>query len=125
MNKDNIIRVPIKDLHFKKKAETLPAELVDRIIIIHEVFKDYLSTTLEKTIDNFKYDSHPEKEVCIWEHMASTIITLKRQEGWAEEKMKAAVKVVLCLSMGEIQENTLSEEDTKKIIATWVDRTPR
>ena len=37
MNDDNVKMVPIDDLKFEKRAETLPAELIDRIAQIHGV----------------------------------------------------------------------------------------
>lgn len=121
---DDVKMVPIKDLHFKKQTNALPAELVDRITLIHYVFRDYLSVTLDKTIDNFKYDKHPESEIQVWEHMASVILTLKYQHNWSEDMLKGAVKVVLGLSTGMIQNNDLDKESTERIVEIWNSREP-
>ena len=51
--------------------------------------------------------------------MASIILTLKYQQGWPDEKVAAAVKVVLGLSMGAIQGNTLDEASTQQIVTLW------
>ncbi len=122
---DNIQMVPIDDLSFTKRTDALPAELIDRIVLIHNVFRDYLSVTLEKTIDNFKYDINPEQEIRVWEHMASVILALKYQENWPADKIALAVKVVLGLSMGAVQDNELNVQDTDQIKSLWNKRTPR
>ncbi len=122
---DGTRMVPIEDLHFKKQANQLPAELIDRITLIYYVFRDYLSVTLEKTIDNFKYDKDPEREIRIWEHMASVILALKYQHNWTDDKLKSAAKVLLGLSTGAIQDNDLDKESTEEIINSWNNREPR
>lgn len=123
---DNDTRmVSINDLSFEKQTAVLPADLVDRITLIHHAFRGYLSATLDETIDNFKYDQHPENEIRVWEHMASVILTLQYQFGWPHEKVAAAVKVVLGLSMGAIQENSLDANSTEQIIELWRPQTLR
>ena len=124
MNDDNVKMVPIDDLKFEKRAEALPAELIDRIALIYHTFQPYLSVSLEQTIDNFKYDTHPEQEIALWEKMGRTILILKHQEHWSEEVITKAVKVVIGLSMGQIQGNELNEEETQRVIAIWNDRQP-
>lgn len=119
---DNTRIVPIKDLHFSKQTNTLPAELIDRITLIHHSFRDYLSVPLEKTIDNFKYDKNPESEIRVWEHMAGVLLTLKYQDNWSEDKLKSAVKVVLGISTGMIQDNDLDKESTEHIVEIWNNR---
>jgi hypothetical protein len=124
MNDDNVKMVPIDDLRFEKRAETLPAELIDRIILIHHTFQPYLSVSLEQTIDNFKYDTHPEQEIALWERMGRTVLTLTYQDSWPEDKIAKVVKVILGLSMGQVQGNELDEEDMQRVIAIWSDRQP-
>lgn len=121
---DDAHMIPIEDLHFQKKTTTLPPELIDRITLIHHVFRDYLSATLDETIENFKYDTDPESEIRVWEHMASVVLALKYQFNWPPEKMIPAVKVVLGLSMGSIQDNSLDASSTEQIMAIWTNRKP-
>lgn len=125
MAKDDIQMVPIDDLHFEKKADSLPAELINRITLIYHTFRPYLNASLEQTIDNFKYDTNPDKEIALWERMGQTVLTLKYQDNWTDEKIAMAVKVVLGLSMGQIQGNELGEEDTQRVVAIWADRNPK
>jgi hypothetical protein len=117
--------VPVDDLKFQKRTEELPADLIDRITLIHHAFRDYLSVTLEETIDNFKYDAQPENEIRVWEHMAKTVLTLRYELGWPPEKVAAAVKVVLGLSMGAVQDNTLDQASTEQVVAAWNKRDPQ
>ena len=124
MNDDNVKMVPIDDLKFEKRAETLPAELIDRIALIYHTFQPYLSVSLEQTIDNFKYDTHPEQEIALWERMGRTVLTLTYQDSWPEDKIAKVVKVILGLSMGQVQGNELDEEDMQRVIAIWSDRQP-
>ncbi|CEG29450.1 toll/interleukin-1 receptor domain-containing protein [Bacillus sp. B-jedd] len=65
----------IEDM-FPLRHEKLPKQLINRIKLVHNVFKDYYDISLEKTINNFKYDTNPEREVKIWEAMASTYFDL-------------------------------------------------
>ena len=125
MNDDNVKMVPIDDLKFEKRAETLPAELIDRIALIYHTFQPYLSVSLEQTIDNFKYDTHPEQEIALWERMGRTVLTLTYQDSWPEDKIAKVVKVILGLSMGQVLGNELDEEDMQRVIAIWSDRQPR
>lgn len=125
MTSDDIQMVPIDDLNFEKKADSLSAELIDRITLIYHTFRPYLNASLEQTIDNFKYDTNPDKEIALWERMGQTVLTLKYQDNWPDEKITKGVKVVLGLSMGQIEGNELGDEDTQRIVAIWSNRQPR
>ena len=50
----------------------LPKELIERIEKFQKTFGEIYPVSVEKTIDNFKRDTHPEREVKIWEAMAET-----------------------------------------------------
>lgn len=51
------------------RHETLPQELVVRIRNIHFVLQDLFGDALSETMDNFRRDIDPEKEVRIWERV--------------------------------------------------------
>lgn len=53
------------------RHSVLPAALVDRIRAYKQILGDADSTSLHRAIDNFKRDANPEREVEIWEHIAS------------------------------------------------------
>ena len=125
MNDDQLETVAIDSVDFEQRNDVLPPELVDRITLIHHAFRDYLSVTLEKTIDNFKYDADPEREVRVWEHMAQVVLTLRYRDEWPEEKVGEAAGDVLSLSMGGPMESGLSDQEKRYIEAVWQDRQPQ
>lgn len=49
----------------------LPAALVDRIRAYKQILGDADPTSLDRAIDNFKRDANPERELEIWERIAS------------------------------------------------------
>ncbi|MGG1611451.1 toll/interleukin-1 receptor domain-containing protein [Paenibacillus phoenicis] len=61
---------------FPVRHAKLPKQLINRIKLVHHLFKDFYDITLEQTIDNFKHDTNPEREVSIWEAIASTYFDL-------------------------------------------------
>ena len=54
-----------------QKHESLPDDLIVRIINFKKIIGDVEVTTIEQTIQNFKHDTHPEREVAIWEWIAN------------------------------------------------------
>lgn len=77
-NKGEQIDIDINQIEdmFPVRHEKLPYQLINRIKLVHNVFKDYYDISLEKTINNFKHDTNPEREVIIWEAIASTYYDL-------------------------------------------------
>jgi hypothetical protein len=116
---DELRSVPIDELHFTKRTDNLPPELVNRITLVHHAFRDYLSPTLAETINNFTFDEHPEQEVEIWERMAAVAIALRYEHAWPTSKMASAVKAVVGLSVGTLEQGELSDDETAKIIELW------
>ena len=51
------------------KHAMLPDELVERIKKFKELLGDVDKATLDETIDNFKRDMHPEKEIRIFKYL--------------------------------------------------------
>ncbi len=80
---------------------TLPAETIDRIKKFKELLEDVDKATLDETIDNFKRDIHPEKEVKIWEHIASVYNAYITEKSITDFTTRREVfSVILRLSMG-------------------------
>jgi len=52
------------------RHEDLAPDLVDRIKALKQVLGDVEPSSLEATIENFRRDMHPEREVDIWERIA-------------------------------------------------------
>ena len=103
----------------------LPDELVERIKKFKELLGDVDKSTLDETIDNFKRDMHPEKEVRIWEHIASVYnayITEKSITDFATRR--EIFSIILRLSMGmELKDfkniKILNKEQLENIIYNY------
>ena len=50
----------------------LPGHLVRRITAFKEILAEVDNMSLEEVLDDFRRDAHPEKEVAVWERLAST-----------------------------------------------------
>src|SRR5947209_2190242 len=48
----------------------LPAVMLERIAAFKKILADVDTTTLEATVENFKRDQHPERELGVWERIA-------------------------------------------------------
>ena len=82
----------------------LPATLLVRIQNIWFSTHDVVSVSLEKTIENFQRDLHPEKEVEIWERIISAanvaIDALKKNDSATRQQL---FKVLFPLAEGDSQ----------------------
>lgn len=52
----------------------LTAALIDRIRKLEETFAEVYPATLDEWLDGFKRDENPEREIAIWEQMASAYV---------------------------------------------------
>jgi hypothetical protein len=43
-----------------------------RIAAIHRTFSEILPRSLEQSLQDFRKDMHPEREIVVWENMATT-----------------------------------------------------
>jgi hypothetical protein len=51
---------------------TLPDDFIARVKAFKAILEDVDTAPIEKTIDDFKRDEHPEAELVIWERIANT-----------------------------------------------------
>ena len=108
------------------RHDRLPHSYLNRILVIYWTFSEYLSISQEETIENFKRDLHPEREIEIWERMAAVILALKCKHGWDKQKIKAAIGLALMLSTGPLTdefvgETKLSDSEIQLAINLWDD----
>ena len=108
------------------RHDQLPDSYLNRILVIYWIFSEYLSISQEETIDNFKRDLHPEREIEVWERMAAVILALKYDHGWNKEKIKTATGLALMLSTGPLTDKLagdtkLSDDEIQVIIDLWGD----
>ena len=50
----------------------LPGELLERIKAFKHILGAVEPASLDQTIENFKRDAHPDREVAVWERIART-----------------------------------------------------
>lgn len=94
------VAVPLSQL---KKAPVgtsqLTSALIDRMRIVHAVFREVNDVSLIQTIENFSRDAHPEVELEVWENMVRVYIELDAQFGLTHVQKQEAFKLILFRSM--------------------------
>lgn len=79
----------------------LPDDLLERIKVFTEILSEVDKTTLEASIDGFKRDANPEKEVIIWERIANTYqLYIAHNAIEALATRKEVFSILLGVSMG-------------------------
>lgn len=121
-----IKRVPISDLKPGPiRHNKLPSSFINRIKVIHNTFSDVLNISLEETIENFKRDLHPGREILIWEHVMGAYIDVTKNKNWNRNKKKEALGLLLVnssgpLSLGDIKSvKYLSKKEVDEILCQW------
>lgn len=96
---------------------------------IHRVFSEVNATSLKETIDNFKSDRNPDREIAIWSGMADAYerFTLNKHIEEYDKKMEA-FQLLLVRSMMTEEEiiqkmefSYLSADDVKEIFSYYTD----
>jgi len=107
------------------RHSVFPKILLSRINLVRHVFLEMLPGTLEETIEDFRRDTHPEQEICVWEAMASVYLDFKRECKPDAARRNAAFNVLLHLSTGPLPTRPrrrwplLSASDVKFIRERW------
>ena len=93
--------VDIKDLKPSNiRQEVLPNGFIERVRKYKEILKDVETSSLELTVSNFQRDLHPEKELIIWENIASIYqeilketpkLTTRKKKGLFVEILKSTM----------------------------------
>jgi len=79
----------------------LPNEIINRIGLFHRVIGTASGISLERTIENFKRDLHPEKELLVWEAMSITFLEITENYKLYDNDSQAEVfKILLGYTMG-------------------------
>lgn len=96
-------KVLLKDLKIDDTIRTplLPTGAVNRIVSFKKIFVEVEKMTLEQAILNFQQDINPEREIAIWEYMASVYKEfLKGFPKLTIKEKKEAFSLLLRMSMG-------------------------
>lgn len=90
----------------------LSSELTNRIRLFHNILGKISKIPLNKTIENFKRDMHPERELKVWEALAvsySEIIQKHKIEN--PEAQEEVYTILLGFSMGIVPKETRFAND--------------
>jgi hypothetical protein len=109
--------VPVSDLHAVLiQHRVLPDGFIDRVKALKARLGDVDSVPLEKAIDNFKRDAHPEHELRIWEHIANTFqLFLSHNPTDDPEIRKDICRVLVGASMGMEDWSNIKHLKTEQI----------
>lgn len=93
----------------------LPETLLVRIQNIYFALRDVISVSLEKSIESFQRDLHPENEVAIWERIVSGVhIAIDLMESEDFDTKRKIFDVLLRFSIGD-HERVFNDADAGKI----------
>ena len=78
----------------------LTPDLVDRIRLIRASFLEVFPGSLKNWIDDFKRDSHPSREVAVWEHLAAVYVECcSASQGLSSDQHKQLFKLIFAIDM--------------------------
>jgi len=101
----------------------LPADFIERIKAFKKVLCDVDRASLEKTIDNFKRDAHPESELVIWERIASTFETYLSHNKTTDPEIRRNIYAVLLSAYTGVDEceniDHLSDQQIKQLVRSF------
>ena len=102
---------------------TLPEDFIRRVKAVKAILADVDPSSLAEILDSFKRDAHPERELVIWERIASTYELFVSHEGIKDVPTKMDVfSVLLELSTGreEFRNVThLSSEQVRRLTRNY------
>ncbi|WP_053749130.1 toll/interleukin-1 receptor domain-containing protein [Streptomyces sp. MMG1533] len=98
---ENVTKVDIKDLTLGHLREPLDQTQLRRIRLIHEALIEVFPCTWEEISGNFQRDSLAgrDKEIMIWENIAGTFLSVRRQFPLSPEEAKQLFGHLLLSSM--------------------------
>lgn len=89
------------------RHETLPKSLLLRIKLNCHILQDVLPMSLEETIDGFKRDKHPEREIVVWELIAACYIEAKQDSMLSGKKQEDVLSFFLKRTNGPLASDDL------------------
>lgn len=95
MRKSTIQQIKLSDIQRDgPEIQVLTPEQERRIKAIRETFLEVFPCTLEKAFSNFRKDSHPDREITVWEGMAE-VYKAHLQSYKTPEARKTLFKAIL------------------------------
>lgn len=129
--KNEAKEMALKDLHSNEVVhDSLTSQQMKDIEKIQKVFAEVNSSSLKETIENFKRDQHPDKEILIWLKMAGAYerFTVDKKGIIGLDKKNEAYELLLLRSMmseAEVMDRykpaSLTEKEVKEIFAYYLE----
>jgi hypothetical protein len=91
---------------------SLTEEQISRAQRVQKIFSEVDPSPIEKWIEDFKRDANPDRELAIWEGMATAYETFTASKSLTLEGKKEVFRVVL-LRSGESDDEVLKHADLK------------
>ncbi len=104
------MKVPTQNIILgRPRHDRLPDSLVERITAFKAKLGEMDPIPLDKTIENFRCDRNPEREVEIWEEVADLYVKYVEAHGTAQpvEYKKEVYRTLLSASMCSVDEDFL------------------
>ena len=84
------------------RHQTLPEDFIRRVKAMKAILAEVETGSLAETLDDFKRDAHPERELLIWERIASTYELFVSHEAIKDMPTKKEIlSVLLGVSMDQ------------------------
>jgi hypothetical protein len=96
------------------RHETISDDLLERVRVIYDGIKDFYGSTLEQFEIGFMRDSHPEKEIAVWERILVAMDKVTAAMPRLERKM--VLRTLLAYSMRALSAAQMADPTVKKII---------
>ncbi len=93
------------DLQFNDYVhESLSESLLERIKATTDIFEPVDGISFEQTVDMYRRDLNPEKNIIIWEEMARVFVLFCEGNCQSKEKKYETYKLLLLLSMFPLEQ---------------------
>jgi hypothetical protein len=90
------------------RHDELSPSLIARIASMQKTLEEVFPQTLEKWLDSFQRDAHPENEVAWWERVARCYTDYTSQHELNPKQKQAVFKIIFTLAMGStVEDNDL------------------
>lgn len=101
-------RVPIASLNEGPIVHAeLPKSMIVRIRLVHEALRDVLARDIDRSVDAFKRDVQPERDLRVWERLATTYLLVTGSGNWPDPRRKALYRALLAAVGGFSAEEVL------------------
>lgn len=110
--------VKVKDINPDGPVRTpvLPTGFIKRVEKFKKILEEVEKTTLEQTLANFQQDRNPEKELAVWERIATAYQDfIKVNPNFRIQEKKETFKILLCLSMGMVELEDIEKLNREQI----------